>query len=119
MVEDTSNPVHLEQKHHAGVRASDFVGRTTGKLRDHYRIGKVLGTGKQSFTSDFKIANLPLSFLGAFGEVRMCVHRESGAQRAVKVLRKSHMDDDEKRMLFNEINILKEIVSSNATKDGP
>jgi fructose/tagatose bisphosphate aldolase len=40
----------------------------------------------------------------------MCVHRESGAQRAVKVLRKSHMDDDEKRMLFNEINILKEIV---------
>ena len=50
-------------------------------------------------------------FSGAFGEVRMCVHRESGAQRAVKVLRKSHMDDDEKRMLFNEINILKEIVS--------
>jgi serine/threonine protein kinase len=50
-------------------------------------------------------------FLGAFGEVRMCVHRESGAQRAVKVLRKSHMDEDEKRMLFNEINILRELVS--------
>ena len=33
---------------------------------------------------------------GAFGEVRVCVHRESGAQRAVKVLRKSHMDEDEK-----------------------
>jgi len=45
----------------------------------------------------------------------MCVHRESGAQRAVKVLRKSHMDDDEKRMLFNEINILKEIVSTPAS----
>ena len=42
----------------------------------------------------------------------MCVQRESGAQRAVKVLRKSHMDEDEKRMLFNEINILKEIVSA-------
>ena len=54
--------------------------------------------------------------LGAFGEVRMCVHRESGAQRAVKVLRKSHMDDDEKRMLFNEINILKEIVSPQRSK---
>ena len=53
-----------------------------------------------------------LLLLGAFGEVRMCVHRETGAQRAVKVLRKSHMDDDEKRMLFNEINILKEIVSA-------
>ena len=43
----------------------------------------------------------------------MCVHRESNAQRAVKVLRKSNMDEDEKRMLFNEINILKEIVSYN------
>lgn len=49
--------------------------------------------------------------IGAFGEVRMCVHRETGAQRAVKVLRKSHMDDDEKKMLFNEINILRELVS--------
>ena len=49
-----------------------------GKLRDHYRIGKMLGSG-------------------AFGEVRVCVHRESGAQRAVKVLRKSHMDEDEKK----------------------
>ena len=44
----------------------------------------------------------------------MCMHRESGAQRAVKVLNKRNMEDDEKRMLFNEINILKEIVSSNA-----
>ena len=52
-----------------------------------------------------------MAILGAFGEVRMCVHRESQAQRAVKVLRKSHMDEEEKRMLFNEINILKEIVS--------
>ena len=49
--------------------------------------------------------------IGAFGEVRMCVHRDTGAQRAVKVLRKSHMDDDEKKMLFNEINILRELVS--------
>ena len=49
---------------------------------------------------------------GAFGEVRMCQHRETGAQRAVKVLKKSHMDEDEKKMLFNEINILRGLVSS-------
>lgn len=48
---------------------------------------------------------------GAFGEVRMCQHRETGAQRAVKVLKKSHMDEDEKKMLFNEINILRGLVS--------
>ena len=52
--------------------------------------------------------------VGAFGEVRMCVKRDTGDQRAVKVLRKSHMDEDEKRMLFNEINILKDIVSARA-----
>lgn len=79
------------------INASRFVGRTEGKLRDFYRIGKVLGEG-------------------AFGEVRLCVHRDSGAQRAVKVLRKSHMDEDEKRMLFNEINILKEIDHPNIVK---
>jgi hypothetical protein len=28
------------------------------------------------------------------------------------VLRKSHMDEDEKKMLFNEINILRELVSA-------
>ena len=67
----------------------------------------MLGTGKYNLLTKININNV-----GAFGEVRMCVHRESSAQRAVKVLRKSHMDDDEKRMLFNEINILKEIVSS-------
>lgn len=64
---------HVAQLTH--LTASDFVGRTQGRLRDFYRIGKVLGSG-------------------AFGEVRMCVHRESGAQRAVKVLRKSTMDAD-------------------------
>jgi len=89
--------VTITNVQHSGIRAADFVGRTQGKLRDYYRIGKVLGTG-------------------AFGEVRMCVHRESSAQRAVKVLRKSHMDDDEKRMLFNEINILKEIDHPNIIK---
>mmetsp|Transcript_1019 Transcript_1019/g.1302 ORF Transcript_1019/g.1302 Transcript_1019/m.1302 type:complete len:258 (-) Transcript_1019:724-1497(-) len=79
------------------INAAKFVGKTEGKLRDFYRIGKVLGEG-------------------AFGEVRLCVHRDSGAQRAVKVLRKSHMDEDEKRMLFNEINILKDIDHPNIVK---
>jgi calcium-dependent protein kinase len=46
----------------------------------------------------------------------MCIHRTTGAQRAVKVLRKSNMDEDEKRMLFNEINILKELDHPNIVK---
>lgn len=49
--------------------------------------------------------------LGAFGEVRMCVHRDTGAQRAVKVLKKSSMDVEEEKMMHNEINILRGLVS--------
>jgi len=79
------------------IKASNFVSQHAGKLRDHYRIGKMLGSG-------------------AFGEVRVCVHRESGAQRAVKVLRKANMDEDEKRMFFNEINILKDLDHPNILK---
>ena len=79
------------------ISSTKFVTQNQGNLRDYYRIGKMLGSG-------------------AFGEVRMCVHRETGAQRAVKVLRKSHMDEDEKRMLFNEINILKELDHPNLVK---
>ena len=38
--------VTIQNNPHTGIRAADFVGRTQGKLRDFYRIGKVLGTGK-------------------------------------------------------------------------
>ena len=79
------------------ISASNFVVQNAGKLRDFYRIGKMLGSG-------------------AFGEVRMCVHRVSGAQRAVKVLRKSHMDEDEMKMLFNEISILSGLDHPNIVK---
>lgn len=79
------------------IKSSNFVMQHAGKLRDFYRIGKMLGSG-------------------AFGEVRVCVHRESNNQRAVKVLRKSHMDEDEKRMFFNEINVLKDLDHPNILK---
>ena len=40
------------------VKSKAFVGKTEGKIRDHYRIGKMLGQG-------------------AFGEVRLCLHKAS------------------------------------------
>ena len=86
-----ANPVTLKQTAHSGIRAADFVGRTQGKLRDFYRIGKILGTGKWEATSfievnmgffllywlTFLITNFVV--LGAFGEVRKCERRDSGA----------------------------------------
>jgi calcium-dependent protein kinase len=79
------------------INKSNFVSMNSAKLREVYRIGKMLGQG-------------------AFGEVRVCMHRESGAQRAVKVLRKAHMDEDEKRMFFNEISVLRDLDHPNILK---
>ena len=76
------------------------MGEKDGKLRDHYRIGKLLGSGNRSLFNSS----------GAFGEVRMCLHKESNSQRAVKVLRKSALDEKEIEMLLNEIRILKDLV---------
>ena len=50
----------MESVQDVKVKAGNFVMQHAGKLRDHYRIGKMLGSG-------------------AFGEVRVCVHRETGA----------------------------------------
>jgi serine/threonine protein kinase len=68
-------------------------------------------TTTASASSSAPVSSSYATNVGAFGEVRMCQHRETGAQRAVKVLKKSHMDEDEKKMLFNEINILRGLVS--------
>ena len=57
------------------ISATGFVGKTHGRFRDFYRIGKILGTG-------------------GFGEVRVCVHRETGTQRAVKVLKKDILNEE-------------------------
>ena len=74
------------------ISATGFVGKTHGRFRDFYRIGKILGTG-------------------GFGEVRVCVHRETGTQRAVKVLKKDDINEERKIELFNEISILRKLVS--------
>jgi calcium-dependent protein kinase len=79
------------------ISAKDFVIRKVGKIRDHYRIGKVLGSG-------------------AFGEVRLCLHKDTQTQRAVKVLRKNLLDEKEMDMLKNEISILKDMDHPNIVK---
>ena len=77
-------------KHLPIIEAKDFVKINNGQIKDYYRIGKT-------------IAKVD------FGEIRMCVHRETVATRSVKVLIKKKLNDDERRMLFNEVNILKEM----------
>ena len=53
---------------------------------------------------------------GAFGEVRKCVNRKTGAIRAVKVMRKDALDGKEKTRFFYEIEILKTLDHPNILK---
>ena len=87
----------MEGQEEVKISAKDFVSRKVGKIRDHYRIGKVLGSG-------------------AFGEVRLCLHKDTQTQRAVKVLRKNLLDEKEMDMLKNEISILKDMDHPNIVK---
>lgn len=51
--------------------------------------------------------NIFALFLGAYGEVYVCYHRQAGFARAVKVLPKSAIDESERERFLSEINILK------------
>ena len=64
------------EKTKSEIKQSLFVGKTEGSLREKYRIGKIIGQG-------------------AFGEVRICKHRESGGTRCLKVLKKKKLNDVE------------------------
>jgi len=44
--------------------------------------------------------------LGAFGEVRMCQHRKMRAVRAVKILKKAALKQEEIERFIHEIEIL-------------
>ena len=79
------------------VKGNMFITKGDGTLRDTYKIGKVLGEG-------------------AFGEVRLCTHRESGEKRAVKVLKKVDMEQEEIDAMLNEINILRGVDHPNIVK---
>lgn len=58
----------------------------------------------------------PSNFLGTFGDVRICLHKPTNQQRAVKILYKSNMTPEDERMLKNEINILSKLDHPNIVK---
>lgn len=74
------------------VSQSDFISENKGKFRDFYSIGTALGTGKN--------INIFIKNKGAFGEVRKCSNRKTGAIRAVKIIRKDSLDAKEKARFF-------------------
>lgn len=87
----------VDAKDSIKVNSTMFVQKSAGTLRDTYKIGKVLGEG-------------------AFGEVRLCTHRETKEKRAVKVLKKESMDQAELNSMLNEINTLRSLDHPNIVK---
>jgi calcium-dependent protein kinase len=54
--------------------------------------------------------------LGAYGEVRKCLHKETKALRAVKIINKKFLEAEEQAKLLSEISILKELDHPNILK---
>ena len=87
----------MENEKNYKFKASNFVVQHKGKMRDHYRICDLLGEG-------------------SFGEVRICIHKDSLVKRAVKIQSKIHMGEKEKKMLENEICNINELDHPNILK---
>lgn len=79
------------------IQNSAFINENTGNIKDFYKISSCIGRG-------------------AFGEVRKCLHRETKALRAVKIINKKYLEDDEKDKLQSEISILKSMDHPNILK---
>ena len=54
--------------------------------------------------------------LGAYGEVRKCLNKQSKALRAVKIINKLSLAQYDKEKLLNEIDILKQMDHPNILK---
>lgn len=59
---------------------------------------------------------LILLILGAYGEVRKCLNKNSKALRAVKIINKLNLAEHEREKLLNEIDILKQLDHPNILK---
>ena len=79
------------------IAKSDFIQSNNGKFKDHYQIGQMLGQG-------------------AFGEVRKCTTRDTKVIRAVKLIKKESMNQEEEESFKQEIGILKRLDHPNILK---
>lgn len=70
--------------------ARDFLSVKQEDLLADYELGDVLGEG-------------------GFGLVYSCIHRETGAERAVKMLQKDPLRPQIQESILNEFNILKDL----------
>lgn len=79
------------------LSASVFINEKTGNIKDIYKITGCIGRG-------------------AYGEVRKCQHKETKVQRAVKIINKNCLEEEEKNKMLTEIDILRKMDHPNILK---
>ncbi|CAB9511941.1 MAP kinase-activated protein kinase 2 (Fragment) [Seminavis robusta] len=77
--------------------AGQFVSRRKDKVSKHYQIKSALGSG-------------------GYGDVFLATHKQSGAERAIKVIDKSKWNSRENEAVINEFNIVKDLDHPNLLK---
>lgn len=90
------------------IKIKDLIGEKKGNISDHYDFLKILGEGMfffyflNSFCNKFH--------LGSFGQVKLARHKVSGQTRAIKLIKKGNLSQNEEYELRNEIEILRNLV---------
>ncbi len=79
------------------ISGSLFKHKNEGPIKDVYKITRKIGSG-------------------AYGEVRKCYVRETGELRAVKIIKKKALAEDERKKLKNEAEILRQMDHPNIIK---
>jgi hypothetical protein len=67
-----------------------FIKENTGNIKDFYKISSCIGRGKFNHKLNFICL-----LIGAYGEVRKCLHKETKALRAVKIINKKYLADEQ------------------------
>ena len=62
------------------------------------------------------VLNFLIACLGAYGEVRKCLSKETNALRAVKIINKKYLEENDHKKLLSEISILKQLDHPNILK---
>lgn len=80
------------------ISSHDFINQNSGQLRDNYEVKELIGEG-------------------AYGSVRKVTHRLTGENRAIKIISKKTIKNDEDREnILREISVLKNIDHPNILK---
>jgi len=79
------------------IQPNDFIFENPSNIRDNYRIGQIIGSG-------------------TFAKIRLCIHKATGAQRALKVIPKNRFNPDQEQILKNEVKIHKSLDHPNIVK---